>query len=218
MIDIVLKHHGIILSGFLTTIVIVGLGFVIGSLFGVVLGCMRNASTRWLRWSVATYVSVIRNTPFLIQAMLLFALLGVLRIRIAPEVVGAASVALYTAGYMSEIIRGALKTVSAGQWEASRSLGLKPLQTFRLVVFPQLLSFAVPASTNLLATVTKESAFLSALSVAELTFSGQVVIAQTFAVFEIWAIIAILYLLLTMSLFSVSAWFEQHRLRASILS
>jgi ABC-type amino acid transport system permease subunit len=80
---------------------------------------------------------------------------------------------------------------------------------FRKVIFPQLLPFAVPASANLLATVTKESAFLSAVSVAELTYAGQVVIARTFKVFEVWAIIGVLYLLLILALSAMAERLER---------
>jgi ABC-type amino acid transport system permease subunit len=89
---------------------------------------------------------------------------------------------------------------------------------FRKVIFPQLLPFAVPASANLLATVTKESAFLSAVAVAELAYAGQVVIARTFKVFEVWAIVGILYLVLILALLALAErlegsfrWAHAHR-------
>ena len=123
--------------------------------------------------------------------------------------VGGAAVAIYTAAYMAEIVRGALKAVPAGQWEAASALGLKSLRRFRLVIYPQLLPFALPASVNLFGTVAKESAFPSAVSVAELTFAGQVVIAQTFKVFEVWAIVGTLYLVLILSILSAAKRLER---------
>ena len=110
---------------------------------------------------------------------------------------------------MTEIVRGAMLNLPNGQVEASRALGLHRVQTLRLVVIPQILPFVVPASANLLATVVKESAFLAALSVDELTFAGQVLISQTFRVFEVWAIIAVLYLALILCLLAVAARIER---------
>jgi ABC-type amino acid transport system permease subunit len=152
-------------------------------------------------------VEVIRNSPFLVRAALLFAVVGVQRLRLPPELIGTVSVALYASAYMAEIVRGALRSVPPGQREAADALGLRPGVRFRKVIFPQLLPFGVPASANLLATATKESAFLSAVSVAELTYAGQVVIARTFKVFEVWAIIGVLYLLL-LTLFAMAERLE----------
>lgn len=209
MIDLLRTDGWAIAAGLWMTIRIVGIGFLVGSLCGIALGLLREASPTPIRLGISIYVEIIRNTPFLIQAALLFALVGVLGLRPEPEVVGTISVAFYTTAYMTEILRGAFRSVPAAQREAADALGLRPFVRFRKVIFPQLLPFAVPASANLLATVTKESAFLSALSVAELTFAGQVIIARTFQVFEVWAIIGVLYLLLIMALFALAERLER---------
>lgn len=200
MIEIVINYWSEILGGVLRTLAIVSAGFLAGSLAGLALGPLRDARWRLVRFLAGSFVEFIRNTPLLIQASLLFAFAGVMRLRIEPELIGTLSVAIYTSAYMAEIARGALNSIAAGQWEAANSLGLRKLATFRLVILPQLLPYGIPASANLLATITKESAFLSAVSVSELTFTGQVIIAQTFAVFEVWAIIGLLYLMIILSL------------------
>lgn len=194
MIDVIANYGDEIVKGLLGTLLILVAGCVIGTPIGAGMAFLLISPKRLLRWPSRAYVEVIRNTPFLIQAMLLFAVLGVMRLRIDPILVGIAAVAIYTAAYMAEIVRGALKSIPAGQWEAANALGLRSFRAFRLVIFPQLLPTALPASVNLYGTVAKETAFLSAVSVAELTFAGQVVIAQTFKVFEVWAIVGILYL------------------------
>ncbi len=209
MIELIRNDGWAIFAGFMTTIRIVGIGFLVGAMGGVLIGLLRDGGPVVVRVLLGAFVEVIRNTPFLIQAALLFAVVGVLRLRLPPELIGTVSVAVYTSAYMAEIVRGALKSVPAGQREAAVALGLRPVVRFRKVIFPQLLPFAVPASANLLATVTKESAFLSAVSVAELTYAGQVVIARTFKVFEVWAIIGVLYLLLILALFAIAERLER---------
>ena len=209
MIDLIRNDGWAILAGLMTTIRIVGIGFLLGAIGGVLIGLLRDGGPVVVRVLAGAFVEVIRNTPFLIQAALLFAVVGVLRLRLPPELIGTVSVALYTSAYMAEIVRGALNSVPAGQREAADALGLRPVVRFRKVIFPQLLPFAVPASANLLATVTKESAFLSAVSVAELTYAGQVVIARTFKVFEVWAIVGVLYLLLILALFAMAERLER---------
>jgi len=210
--DLLARYQGVIIEGLLTTMALVSAGFAVGVALGAVLAVPLSARAALPRALARAYVEVIRNTPFLIQAMLLFAAFGVLRIRVEPAVVGAGAVAIYTSAYMAEILRGALHSIPAGQRDAARALGLPWHVRALRVIAPQLMPFVLPAGVNLLATVTKESAFLSAVSVAELTYSGQVVIAQTFRVFEVWAIVGVLYLALVLSVLALAQRLER-RLR-----
>ncbi len=209
MTEFIANYGGILLEGFLWTIVLVSGGFTIGSVCGVALAMLLVSKRAFWSWIARSYVELIRNTPFLIQAMLLFALLGVMRVRLEPVLVGLLAIAIYSAAYMAEIIRGGLNSIPDGQREGARALAIGPFLQFRLVIFPQLLPFVLPASVNLLATLCKESAFLAGVSVAELTFSGQVVIAQTFLIFEVWAIIGFLYLVLILSITAVAKRLEK---------
>lgn len=209
MLNLLADYHDVIAAGLLRTVVIVGSGFAIGAVAGTLLAMPLMSRHAVLRLPARIWVEIIRNTPFLIQAMLLFALFGVLRFRVEPSLVGILAVAIYSSAYMAEIVRGAMNSIPAGQYDASRALGLKRWPAFRLVILPQLLPFGLPASVNLLATVTKESAFLSAVSVAELTYSGQVIIAQTFRVFEVWAVVGVLYLVVVLSVMALAARIER---------
>ena len=198
-----------LLVGLGGTMAINGIGFVAGFAIGTMLGFALTSRHWWLRVLARAYVEVIRNTPFLVQAMLLVAVFGTLRIRIDPMVLGVLAITLYTAAYAAEIVRGGLAVVGRGQRDAARALGLGRLKTLRLIVVPQTLPFVIPAGTNLLATVIKESSVLSALAVAELTYAGQVVIARTFDVFGVWAIVGSLYLILVLSLIGLATLLER---------
>ncbi|WP_105385109.1 amino acid ABC transporter permease [Neorhizobium alkalisoli] len=209
MIEFLSNHGGTLLRGFLWTIILVSGGFAIGSVLGALLAILLTSKNRIAGWLARSYVELIRNTPFLIQAMLLFALLGVMRMRFEPVLVGLVSVAIYSAAYMAEIIRGGLNSIPDGQREGARALAIGPFLQSRLIILPQLMPFVLPASVNLLATLCKESAFLAGVSVAELTFSGQVVITQTFLIFEVWAIIGILYLVLVLSIMALAGFLER---------
>lgn len=209
MLELLANYHDVIVGGLLRTVAIVGVGFLLGASGGLLLALPLSSSRMVLRWPARAWVELIRNTPFLIQAMLIFALFGVLRLRVEPALVGTLAVALYTSAYMAEIVRGALNSIPHGQYDAARSLGIGRWSRFRLVILPQLFPFVLPAGVNLLATVIKESAFLSAVSVAELTYSGQVVIAQTFRVFEVWAIVGALYLLVVLSVLALAERLER---------
>ncbi len=196
-------------SGFVATLALNAVGSSAGIIAGSALGLVLVSRVKAVRWTGRAYVEVVRNTPFLLQAMVLFAAFGVARLRVEPFILGALAIALYTAAYMGEIVRGGLASVPAGQAEAARALGLGRVQTMRLVVLPQTLPFVVPATTNLLATIVKESAVLAAVAVAELTYQGQVIIGRTFAAFEIWTVVAGLYLALVLSIIGTATTLER---------
>ncbi len=209
MNDLIASHGTLIAEGFLGTLRVVAIGFVAGAMAGAALGAIACGPAGWARMLVRCYVELIRNTPFLVQASLLFALFGVAGVRVSTMALGIAAVALYTAAYMAEIVRGAFRALPAGQSDAARALGLGRMARLSKVILPQLLPAVIPGAANLVATVTKESAFLAALSVAELTFAGQVAISQTFRVFEIWAIVGALYLVLILALLGTAARLER---------
>ena len=79
MIELLIDYGDDILAGLLGTLLIVGIGFLLGTLGGALLVVPLVSTSRFLRWPARSYVELVRNTPFLIQAMLLFALFGVLR-------------------------------------------------------------------------------------------------------------------------------------------
>src|SRR5690606_11087834 len=101
---------------------------------GVVLALAERSSWRLLRWPVVAYGEVIRNTPFLVQIFIIFFGLPALGIRFSPNTAALIALSLNTAAYCSEILRAGIDSISRGQIEAGRALGLQRGQLFRLVV------------------------------------------------------------------------------------
>lgn len=206
--NVVLDNLDALLLGAAATVAINAAGFGIGAFFGIVISFIERGAPAPVRWLVRSYVEFIRNTPFLLQAMLLFALLATFRIRLDPFIPGALALTLYTAAYMIEIMRGAFASVNKGQEESAAALALNRIDTFRFVVFPQMLPFVLPASVNLAATAVKESSVLAAVAVAELTYRGQLLIGQTFAAFEIWAAVGFIYLIIVLGIIGAAHLLE----------
>ncbi|MBW1990443.1 MAG: amino acid ABC transporter permease, partial [Deltaproteobacteria bacterium] len=110
------------------------------------------------------------------------------------------TLALYEGAYITEIVRAGIQSVERGQWEAARALGLSPWQQVRYVVGPQALARTVPPLAGQFVSTIKDSAIVSVIAIAELTFQGQELMAATFLTFEVWITVLLLYFVLCFSL------------------
>jgi len=180
------------------------LGFALGSLIAII----RLRAGPILNAVALTYIELIRNIPFLVQVFLLFFALPFAGIRLSPMTAGIIALSSYAAAYFSEIVRGGILSIPPGQGEAARALGLAYGQTFRKVLFPQVIGYVLPAATNLTITLIKESAALSIITVGELTYMSQDVIGRTFAPVEVFTLIALIYWGLNSLLAQFAAWLE----------
>lgn len=145
------------------------LGFVFGLALGVVLLVVRASGGPVPRALVIVYVSAMRGTPLLIQLLIVYYVLpSLIGIQISPVAAGILALALNTAAYISEILRGALSTIPKGQTAAAYALGMRPWQLWRYVLLPQLFHRAVPPLTNEYTVLLKASSLLSIIAVNEL--------------------------------------------------
>ncbi len=176
------------------TLIGVSLGFFLGLLTGVVRAYKIPFADRIARF----YVLIIRGTPLLVQIFFIFfGIPNLIQHPIPPLTAGILAIAINSGAYFSEIIRGALQAIPRGQIEASRSLGLNMVQTIRYVIGPQALLVALPSLGNQFIISLKDTSLLAVISVEELTRDGQIIIAATFRAFQIWILVAVIYLVLT---------------------
>lgn len=149
-----------------------------------------------LRWLGTAYVSLFRGTPCLIQLFLLYFGGPQVGINLEPFAAGVIGLGLNIGAYMTESMRGAILAVDRGQAEASRTIGFGRAQTLRLVVLPQAARLMIrPLGVNTVALI-KGSALVSAISVVEMTYTAQRFISSTYKPFEIFAVAAVLYMII----------------------
>ena len=176
-----------------------------------------NDAVRFLKWCGVTfaklYSTVVRGTPMMVQAMLIYFLgfnvlkrTGMTVSQIGAVwstfVAGLVTISLNSTAYMMEVLRGGIQAVDPGQAEAARSLGLSQWQAMRKVVFPQGIKNAIPALSNELVVNIKDSSVLSVIGVFDLMFATKTVVGIYFKQVELYAVAAIIYLCLTM----VASW------------
>jgi len=150
--------------------------------------------------TIATcYLEAIRNTPLLVQLFLFYFVLAPI-FGIDRFWSGVLCLAFYEGSFAAEIIRGGIQGVDQGQYEAGEAVGLTVFNKYRYIIVPQAMPLILPPLTGLLISLIKHSAIVSVIAVSELTTTGLNLISDTFMAFEIWFIIAGIYLVLTVSL------------------
>ena len=169
----------------------------LGVVFGIIIGVLRVSPVKIIRLTAAAYISVIRGTPILIQLFLIYFGLPSLGINLSAFVSGILGMSINSAGYIGEIVRGGIEAIPKGQWEAGKVLGLSYLKTMRFIVMPQAIRNMLPAFGNEFVTLIKESSLLSTLAITELTMAGRQVRSATYASFETFIIVGIMYLCMT---------------------
>ncbi len=170
-----------------------------GSVFGTLVGALRVVPIGPVRSIAAAYIYIIRGTPLLIQLFLIYFGLPSLGLNLPAFAAGIIGLSINSSGYVGEIVRGGIEAVPRGQWEASKVLGLSYLKTMRFIILPQAIRNMLPAIGNEFVTLIKESSLLSTLAITELTMVGQQVRSVTYASFETFIMVGVIYLVMTSS-------------------
>ena len=183
-----------------TTVQISLISLVLGLAVAALIAGLRLSHLAVLRFIGAAYVSVFRGTPALLQIFLLYFGGPQLGIQLEPFAAGAIALGLNIAAYMAESIRGGVLSVDRGQMEAARSLGFGGGQSMRWIVLPQAAKLMIrPLGVNAVALV-KGTALVATISVVELTYTAQRFIGSTYKPFEIFAVTAVLYMIMVYGL------------------
>jgi L-cystine transport system permease protein len=185
-----------------------------GLLLGFPVAVLRGLPWRALRWPAALYVSVMRGTPLLVQIFVLYYGLPSVGIEFSPVTAGVLALSLNAGAYLSESLRGAIGAVSPGQWAASYSLGLGYWRTLYHVVLPQALRVAVPAMSNTLISLIKDTSLVSVITMTELMLSTKEVIATTFRPLPLYLAAAAIYWMLSLAFEAVQRRAERRLNRA----
>lgn len=185
-----------------------------GLALGFPAAVLRVAPWRVLRWPAALYVSAFRGTPLLVQLFVIYYGLPSIGVEFAPVTAGVLALSLNAGAYLSESLRGAILGVRQGQWQAGFSLGLTYRQTLGLVILPQALRMAVPALSNTLISLIKDTALVSVITVSELMLATKELISVTFRPLPLYVAAAGVYWVLSLLFEAVQRRAERHFNRA----
>ena len=187
-----------LLLGAWLTVRLSAMTMVLGLGVGILGAVGKNSNHRWVRGLVQGYVEAIRNTPFLIQLLLVYLGLPSLGLRLTPEQAALLAMVVNLGAYATEIVRAGIEAVPRGQIEAGRALGLRAHQIFRFVVLVPALRTVFPALASQFILVMLASSVVSVISAEELTAVTDTIVARNFRSFEFYFVITGIYLLLTL--------------------
>ncbi|MDQ7260952.1 amino acid ABC transporter permease [Paracoccus sp. PS-1] len=194
----VLQNLDLLLYGAWLTVRLSLLAMLFGLIVSVLGAVAKTSGIRPLRWLVDAYVEVIRNTPFLVQIFFIFFGLPAVGLGMSPNTAALVALVVNVGAYGTEIIRAGIESIPRGQIEAGRALGLNPVQIFRYVVVKPALRNIYPSLTSQFIYLMLTSSVVSVISANDLASAGADLNARTFASFEIYLVLTVLYFLLAL--------------------
>jgi polar amino acid transport system permease protein len=217
---------GALLAGLVVTLYVAGGAFSLGLLIGSFCACGKLYGGRLLRDLLEVYTTFVRAVPELIFILLFYYAATDLLNRalnffdygpldINGLVIGIVVLGLNQGGYATEVIRGAIKAVPAGEIEAARSFGMTPFQVFSRIIMPAMLPHALPGLTNLWLVATKETALLAVVGFVELTLATRSAAASTKSYLTFFLAAGALYLMVSVISIAVMRLIEKRYRRGT---
>jgi len=203
------------LDGLKITVLISLVAIFFGIIIGLITCLMGLGKSRILRGIAAAYIWIIRGTPMIVQAFLIFfgmpqlIKLMIPGFRLDAQTAGIITLSLNAGAYLAEIFRGGIAAVSKGQSEAARSLGMSASHTMAKVVLPQAFKIAIPSMVNQFIISVKDTSILSVIGLAELTNKAKVYVGTSYQYFATYIYVAFFYLVFISILMVISKYVEK---------
>lgn len=203
-----------ITQGVFTTVYVSAISIAIAFVLAL-LGATARLSSNGFAIAIASfYTSIFRGVPLLIQIYLIYLGIPQLGYVVGAVPAGILALSLCYGAYMTEIFRAGISSISRGQWEASRAIGLTPFQTMTRVILPQSMRLIIPPTGNQFISMLKDSSLVSVIGVWELMFLARTQGRAEFRHLEMLITAAVLYWLLSIMLETVQARLEKRFDRA----
>lgn len=197
MFDFLPKYYTTYIDATVTTLKVSLIALLIGLLLGIVICLAKISTIKVLNVLATIYVEVIRNTPILVQIMIIYFALPEVGISFTPFMSAIIALSINSGAYVSEIFRSGILAIDKGQMEAGRSLGLSYFQTMKFIIFPQALKNSLPALGNEFISLVKESSIVYFVGVADIMFAANTVKNATYETFGPYLIAAAIYFIIT---------------------
>ena len=213
-------YRDIILQGSLITIELALLSVIVSIVLGLAGASAKIFGNRWLSAITDIYTTLIRGIPDLVLMLLIFyglqmslneitEYIGVSQINIDPFVAGVLTIGFIYGAYFTETFRGAFIIVPKGQIEAAVAYGFSPWQIFRIILFPQMMRFALPGIANNWQVTLKATALVSIIGLADVVKATQNAGKGTYHFFLFTIVAAAVYFLFTTISNLVLLWLER---------
>jgi polar amino acid transport system permease protein len=191
-----LPYWDILLNGLIFTIVLTVVSTVAGIAVGTAGAAGRTFGPKWLDAIIGAYVEIVRNTPFIVQLFFIFFGLPAAGVKLTETTAAFIAMVFNLGAYSTEIIRAGIEAVPKGHLEAGASLAMSRMQILRYIVLKQAFQKIYPALASQIIIVMLGSAVVSQISAEDLTYAANYIQSRNFRAFEVYLVVALLYLLL----------------------
>lgn len=186
-----------LLSGLGYTLLLTFVSITAGFFLGISLALGRVYGNRVVNGFCVGYIELIRGTPLLVQLFIIYFGLPSLGVIFSPLEAALLGLTLNSGAYQAEYLRGSIQSVESGQMSAARALGMNKLKSIGYIILPQALRISIPAWSNEFIYLLQYSSIAYIIQVSELTAEGKFISATTFRYLEVFTMIAVIYLVLT---------------------
>jgi len=218
-LNLILDSLPKMLAGFGVTLQLLVVSGLLGLILAILLLLMRLSGKFYLDWVAQVYIYIFRGTPILVQIFIIYyglpqfeAVRDSIFWSILREPTGCAILALTlnTGAYVSEILRGGVLGVDKGLLEAGSALGMSARQKFIYITAPLATRLALPAYSNDVISLLKSTALASTITITDMTGIARTIVADTYAPYEVFISLAIVYMIFTFGIQKLFGLFERY--------
>lgn len=192
-----------LVDGLKVTLWLTVVGISIGTALGTALALGKIYGSKPIRWLTGSYIELFRGTPLLVQLFILYYGLPAWGFRLSPEMAAIIGLGLNSGAYSAEYFRGAIQSINEGQMTAARSMGLTKSKAIIYIILPQALRLAIPSWSNELIYLLKYTSLAYIINAPELMGQAKIIGAETFRYFEVFSVVALIYLVIVIILTGV---------------
>ncbi len=202
------KYSAMFLQGTYLTLYTAVIGTIVGFLLGYVIGVIQDIKVnpgdniikkllvKLLKTVSSVYVEIFRDTPMIVQAMIIYYGLRQANVEMTPVFAGILVTVLNTGAYMAETVRAGIGSIDIGQREGAFAMGMSPMKTMFYVVLPQAFKNIIPEMANMFLTNLKMTSVLNVIAVQELFMAAKTAGGNYYKYFESYLVIALIYFVL----------------------
>lgn len=210
VLGILKENKDAFISGIIETLKLTIVGILCATIFGIFVGLLGVVPSKFCRGLSTTIIYIFRGLPLIVLALFIYnGVPSLIGSKVPAFLAGVITLMLNEGAYTAAFVKGGIESVDKGQMEAARSLGMPFGKSMRRVILPQGIKIMVPSFINQFIITLKDTSILSVIGLLELTQTGKIIIARNLEGFRVWAIVAVIYLVIITVLTLLSKWIER---------
>lgn len=200
MFDLFVTYRGMLLEGFVNTLIASVIALFFSTLIGTFIGIFQVSTNKILQKIGHAYVQLFLNLPLLVIVLFFYIAFPMYVMSVDGFTAGVIGLTIYTSAFIAETVRAGIQSVPPGQLEAGLSTGFTYGEAMRYIVLPQAIKIVIPPLGNQFINLVKNSSILAIVAGLDLMYYGDLIASETFNTFDTYIVVALFYLVITLPL------------------